>query len=223
MKKLFTCLSVLYLSVLLIGPTLADDFTPPDWRGDILTVQTEWAFNTDFTNDPDNVPPDLLITLGDGEHDLGDAVTHAHLDTLGWQMDPDNPENGWVINLDDVAHIADFQIVNWVDDYEFKHIWIQITWGGQGPAPFVTQVIGPNPVDNNWTDPSQGIFTSGFDPDSNHHIEYWVLMPNPDREAIDILIPPDTWIDQVMIDTICTQGEVDIENSTWGDIKALFR
>ncbi len=214
MNKLCTCLVILSLSILLAGPILADDFFPPDWRGDILTVQAGWEFDADFMSDPDNVPPDVFNTIGNGLFDFGDCVTHAHLDSLAWQVDPADSLNGWVINLDDVPHIADFVLENWIDDYEFKHIWIQITWGGQAP-PMVVQVIGPNP--------SQGTFMTGFDPDPNHHVEYWVLVPNPDCEAIDIMLPPGTWLDEVVIDTICTQDEVDNESSSWGEVKALFR
>ncbi len=222
MNKLLTCLVILSLSTLFAATVLADDFFPPDWRGDILTVLAGWEFDADFTADPDNVLPDVFNTIGNGQFEFGDCVTHAHLDSLAWQVDPDDPLNGWVINLDDMPHIADFVVANWVDDYEFKHIWIQITWGGQAP-PIVTQVIAPDPGTGSWTNPAQATFMTGFDPDPNHHVEYWVLVPNPDCEAIDILLPPGTWLDEVVIDTICSQDEVDNESSSWGQVKALFR
>ncbi|HOX24358.1 MAG TPA: hypothetical protein PLL30_01215 [Candidatus Krumholzibacteria bacterium] len=205
----------------LAGIALADDFMPPDWRGDPLTVLAEWEFTVDFTPDPLNVPPENLITAGDGTHLLGDAWTHAHVgENVFWEVDPGDPNDGRAYTLDLPGQI-DFFLVNWIDEYEFKHIWIQITYGGQG-RPVVSGVLGPNPFDNGWVDPTFGVFQFAIEVDPNHRVESWILMPNPDREHVYVDVPPWTWVDQVVIDTISTPEPVAVESRNWSDVKALF-
>ncbi len=211
---------VLLLAALAISPVLADDFMPPDWRGEPLTVMAEWDFVTDFNPDRYNIYPDLLQTVGDGTHALGDAVTHAHAsETVFWAGEP---------GVDGVAQTfelpgeIDFFLVNWIDDYEFKHIWIQITYGGQG-APSVSGVNGPNPIDNGWVDPTVGQPLGAFEVAPGQRVEYWLLMPNPDREHIYLHLPPFTWLDQIVFDTISTNDAIAVEAETWSGVKSLFR
>lgn len=214
-------IALLTLVALTASLATADDFMPPDWRGDPLSVMVEWDFIADFNPDPMNILPDQLVTVGDGIHPLGTAWTHAHAsDSVHWADDPNQPGDG-VAMTDSVPGEIDFFLVNWTDDYEFKHIWIQITYGGEG-VPFVTEVVGPNPDDNSWTNPTFGYPRDMFDVDPNHRVEYWMLMPNPDREHIYIHIPPYTWVDQVVIDTISTPEPVATEARTWSDVKGLF-
>jgi len=205
------------IALALLAPlAFADDFLPPDWRGDPLTVMVEWDFVNDFSGDPYNVPPDQLQTVGDGIHELGTAWTHAHVsDTVYWGDD------GSAYTADLPGEV-DFFLVNWTDPYDFKHLWIQITYGGQG-VPTVSSVVGPNPETNDWTDPTFGQPDSFIDVDPNHRVEYWVLMPNPDREHIYVDIPPFTTLSQIVIDTISTMEPVSTESHTWSDVKELFR
>ena len=60
-------------------------------------------------------------------------------------------------------------------------------------------------------------------PSANHYVEVWRIEPNPWREYVQIYIPPWTWLDQIMIDTISTNGPTANESSTWGAIKSLYR
>ena len=202
---------------------LADDFLPPDFRGDPLTVTAEWDMTADFTIEPYsyyNYPPDNLNTVGDGQHQLGTAFTHAHFtQTVFWR--PDGTGDG-VAYTSDLPGQIDFFLVNWTDPYPFKHIWIQITYGGQG-VPVVSGVVGPNPETNTWTDPTYGGFQQAIDVNPNQRVEYWILMPNPDREHIYLDLPPFTEVDQVLIDTISTQEPVGNEETSWSGVKALYR
>jgi hypothetical protein len=54
-------------------------------------------------------------------------------------------------------------------------------------------------------------------------VEFWHLPYNPDREYVNVELPPFTWIDQVWIETISTNGTIATEYSTWGEVKSLFR
>lgn len=216
-------LLIVVLMVLgLTGFALADDFQPPEFRGDPLSVMVEWDFKTDFTPNLMDIRPDQLNVVGDGVHPLGDAYTHAHAtQSVFWQVDPDDPQDGRAYTLEQPGQI-DFFLVNWTDPYPYKHIWIQITYGGEG-VPFVSEVVGPNPGTNTWTDPTYGQPVDNFPVDPIHRIEYWVLQPNPDREHIYLEIPPFTWVDQIVIDTVSTPSPVTVEQDTWGGIKALYR
>ncbi len=203
---------------------VADDFMPPDFRGDPLTVMAEWDFLSDWFGG--DIPTDNLTTVGDGGlHSLGTAFSHTHdvYSNLVWMEDPDDPQDGIVYAGPEGGQLA-FYLVNWIDDYQFKHLWIQITYGGAG-VPFVSEVVGPNPFTNDWIDPTYGApgGLGPFEVDPNHRVEYWVLMPNPDREYIYIDLPPDTWIDQVVIDTVSTMDPVSTEESSWDKVKTLYR
>ncbi len=198
---------------------MADDFLPPEFRGDELTVMAEWDFVTDFTVDPYNhynYPPDQLVTVGDGgAHTLGNAFTHAHFtDTVFWRP-------GEAFTLEEPGQI-DFYLVNWIDEYPYKHLWIQITYGGQG-TPWVNSVVGPDPMDGSWTNPSYGQLADILPTEPGRRVEYWVLQPNPDREHIYLDIPPYTDVQQILVDTISTPSPVASEPITLDSIKALFR
>lgn len=197
---------------------LADDFMPPEFRGDELTVMAEWDFLQNFTIEPYdyyNYPPDQLVTVGDGIHELGDAFTHAHFtETMFWR-------EGEAYTLDQWGQI-DFYVVNWTDPYPYKHLWIQITFRGAG-VPYVGSIIAPNPQTGSWTDPSEGSPQDRIEVNPNQRVEYWVLQPNPDREHIYLDVPPDTVVEQVLIDTISTPSPVSADETTLDGIKALFR
>lgn len=217
----------LVLLALLVWATcaVADDFMPPEFRGDPLTVTAEWDFIADFTGDPYNYynyPPDYLNTIGDGIHALGTAVTHAHFsETVFHGADPNDPDDGIAYTLDAPGQI-DFFLVNWTDPYPYKHIWIQITYAGQG-VPQISSVVGPNPQTNTWTDPTFGRFEYAIEANPNQRVEYWILMPNPDREHIYLELPPFTEVDQVLIDTVSTESPVGTEETSWSGVKALYR
>ena len=197
---------------------VADDFMPPEFRGGELTVMAEWDFTADFTAPPFNYynyTPDNLTTVGDGIHELGDAFTHAHFsETMFWRQ-------GEAYTLDAPGQI-DFYLVNWIDNYPYKHIWVQITFSGQG-APYVGSVVGPNANDNSWVNPTYGTPEFSIDVDLNHRVEYWVLRPNPDREHIYLEVPPFTTVEQIVIDTISTPSPVSSEETTFDGLKALYR
>jgi len=206
----------LTLALAFAGLALADDFLPPAFRGDPLTVMAEWDFVQDFMPDPMNVLPENLVTVGDGIHQFSGPGTHAHVsDTVFWEVDPNDPNDGRAFTLDLPGQI-DFFVMNWIDEYEFKHIWVQITYGGQG-RPTVSGVIAPP-----WDNPFNGIFQFAIEVDPNHRVEYWLLIPNPVSEHIYLELPPFTWVDQVVIDTISTPEPVQTESRTWSDVKTLF-
>ena len=196
---------------------LADDFNPAPWRGDPLTVAAEWEFVSQNLLD---MPPDYMTTVGDGIHQFNaSCFTHDHFEYLFWQPDPTDPADGRIYTTDQPG-LMRFYLCNWIDFYPFKYIWVQITYGGEG-VPFVQDVLCPNPATNEWTDPLYGVLidrwgTPGF------MTEHWFLTFNPDREYVNVVIPPFTWVDQVWIDTISTLVVAD-EDMSWSGIKSLYK
>jgi hypothetical protein len=209
------CLAVLVVA----GATavFADDFAPAPWRGQPLTVAAEWDFSTSNTID---VPPDYLNFVGDGIHPYNDCFGHTHFQNVFWQPNPNDPNDGRAYTTDLPGQLLFFNC-NFIDDFQHKYIWAQITYGGAG-VPFVYEVVAPNAVTNEWEFPVLGTLverTLG----SGHNVEFWHLPYNPDREYVNIELPPFTWIDQVWIETISTNGSIATEYSTWGEVKSLFR
>ncbi|MCK4341453.1 MAG: hypothetical protein KAY37_07010 [Phycisphaerae bacterium] len=178
------------------GPSV-EDLYPPSWRGDPLTVLAEWDFSYDFTPYPMDIPPEYLDVVGDGVHDLGTAYTHTHADSnVYWQPDPSDPSDGRAYTTGNEG-LMEFFLVNWIDDYWNKYICVHITYGGNG-TPWVDEVVAPP-----WEDPYYGVHLETIDL-CPARVEYWVLHPNPNREFVNIKIPPNSWVDKVVIDTIST-------------------
>lgn len=209
-----------YLVLLVVAAAtvaLADDFAPAPWRDQPLTVAAEWDF---LTSNVVDVPPDYLNYVGDAIHPYNDCFEHTHFQNVYWQPDPNDPNDGRAYTTDVPGQLL-FFLCNFIDDFEHKYIWVQITYGGAG-VPFVYEVLAPNAATNEWENPVYGSlversFVSG------HAVEFWQLPYNPDREFVNVEVPPFTWIDQVWIETISTNGPIATEFSTWGDVKSLFR
>ena len=196
-----------------LGTTVqADDFNPPPWRGGPLTVQAEWEFTLPDLYD---VVPEYLVTVGDGIHSLGTAWTHGHPTDLFWEPDPNEPGDGRAYS-GAIPGTLDLFLVNWEDLYDYKYIWVQITYGGQG-VPVVYEVVAPP-----WENPVFGMPVWSWE-GVGRRIEEWVIAINPNREYVNIEFPPFTWVDQIVVDTISTQGPTSVEDSSWGQIKALYR
>lgn len=213
-----TCLLVTaaaMLAVFFVSPVMAEDFLPPDFRGDPLTYSAFW----EFTNDPGpgDIWPDLVNSVGDGVHELFIAQTHTHRDAQVVFWDP----AGSLYTLDQPGQLA-FFLTNWIDPYVFKHIWVQVTYTSQGQAPYVSGVEGADDS-LQWDDPYIGYPVNRMDVDLNHFVEYWQIMPNPNMEYVYLELPPFTSIDEVVIDTWSTDEPVAIESTSWGEVKSLFR
>ncbi len=214
-------LLILVSAAFLVGiavPAVADDFAPAPWRGDPLTYVAEWEF---IYPDLTDLPPDYQNWVGDGIHEFNvNCYVHTHPQFVYWEEDPTEPGDGRAYT-DSVPGHLDFFLCNWFDDYQYKYIWVQITYGGMG-VPFIYEVVAPNEETNTWTDPVFGIFLEGG-AQGGYSVEFWYIPYNPDREYVNMEIPPYTWVDQVWIDTISTPYPFATENSTWGGVKNLYR
>jgi hypothetical protein len=215
MRRLISLLAVLASFVFLATPLLADDFLPPDFRGDPLSYKAVWEFDTD--PGPGDIWPDAVTSVGDGIHELFTAQTHTHRNTDLVFWDP----QGYLYTTDLPGELA-FFLNNWVDPYVYKHVWVQITYTAQGQPPCVSGLEGAD-ESSQWSNPYIGCCVYSIEHDANHRVEYWRISPNPNMEYVYVLLPPFTTIDEVVIDTWSTDSVVDAESKSWGELKALYR
>ena len=182
LSLVWTTLGVVALSW---APAHGDDRNPPSYRGEPLSVYTHWS---------------------------ADASSLLSLDEFSW-VDDNDPSTYLssippYVGMDPATGTYDFRIPNFVDELPIKYLRIQLTWTGttQPPLSLVsTGFDGSNPVPGVVTSASTPlVFTQ---PDGGYQyfdIEY---KPNPDFEQIRVQLPPDAFLDQVVIDSISTVPE----------------
>lgn len=216
MKRCLLLTATVLMVAFFVSPVIAEDFMPPDFRGDPLSYTAYWEFIND--PGPGDIWPDVINSVGDGVHELFNAQTHTHRDAqvVFWDA-----ERGAFYTTDQPGQLA-FFLNNWVDPYVFKHIWVQVTYSSEGQAPYVSLVEGADDS-LQWDEPYVGYPLYRVDVDPNHFVEYWQIQPNPNMEYVYLDIPPWTFIDEVVIDTWSTDEPVAIEGRSWGEVKSLFR
>lgn len=211
---------ILIVAALLAGAAtvvLADDFSPAPWRGDPLTYAAEWNFVNPVLTD---LPPSYANSVGDGIHLFNvDCYVHTHPQNVYWEQDPTDPNDGRAYT-GALPGTLDFFLCNWIDGYPYKYVWVQLTYGGEG-IPFVYQTLMPNPTTNEWTNAVEGARISTAE-GPGQRTEFWYFPYNPDREYVNVMLPPNTWLDQIWIETISTLV-VSEEPTSWGQLKGYYR
>ena len=217
MRRLIV-LGVVLLLFCAAAPARADDLFPPSYRGAQLSYWAEWdLFNDgDFLgffpdvnqeNAVDDDNPATTFYQGLGTHGLG----HTHLDFNldGWAIAPGG--GGFYNPTQPASFVAN--VANWVDWLPEKQLRVQVTYtdGGNG-APVLTGVFGievaaPNgslPPGSLQVEtpgiPMGGLNAMGFQ--GLYFYEDWIILPNPDWEAIEFDLPMGTIVNQIVIDTI---------------------
>ena len=188
--------------VFFVTPALADDFAPPPYRGLPLSYTAEWdqftngtfgtGIYTDAESFTDDSDPGTYLYNGFGTHLDFDA-------TPGWALTP--PGGGGFHNP---TAAATFQasVVNWVDLWPEKLLRVQVTFTdalGNG-APSIIGVEGYGPVSGG--DPHTELFAGHVDFGPGQWYEDWIILPNPDWEAIEFALPQGTVVEQIVIDSV---------------------
>ena len=207
MRRLLLLTAALMLAVVLCSPVLADDVLPPGFRGDPLTCLFVWEFTSPPISLYD-IDPDTVLYVGDQFHELYNYYVHINYlhESLFW--DP----LGFIYTTDQPTQFT-IELNNWIDEYPYKHLWIQVTYGGQG-IPTIAGVVSGATIDEPM---------GRTDLDANHFVEYWRLQPNPTWERVIVDMPPYTTIDEIVIDTWSTDSPVRAEQRSWGEVKSLYR
>ena len=180
------------IAALTLNSAFADDYNQAPWRGDLGTTYQQWVFDT---GDNVSVPPDFFSS--------NPAITAGTFDI------PDNPpgtvhvpsylgrDGVWRLESPDNITLG---IPNFFDENPLKEIWMQVTYSAQNDAP---PFVITNPMYTELT--TSDLVADGDYWNVTYHI---TIHPNPDFETIWIQ-PTDCtlYIDQIVLDTICTVPE----------------
>ena len=201
------CLFVAIVACMLITSittsAVADDLTPPPWRDFAHPYYTlsAWDFVTPANpTPPDGHGPPLPPIVGDGGPPP--VVPSA---TMGATMAYDAGIGGW-FPIGTAGGDIHLYIPNWIDFEPLKLIRVQMTYfGDPGASPDIVLVSGGDnvvgPVVGAPLGPPSILVLDPFDTHF-HWFQDWAITPNPDWEFIDIFVPRDTVIDQIVVDTI---------------------
>lgn len=184
-KKTFLLAAVAIALIVSWSPVIADDLTPPPYRGDPLSVHAHWNY----------IPGSTILNLTNWSSvDDNDPTTYLYPNfTPNTQVIPNNG-------------IYQFQLPNWVDNMPVKYLRLQLAWGGTTASPiniFSQGLDGVNPVVATLVFASTPqILTSGV-------YQYFDLtfQPNPDFERVNVQLPGNNYLTQVVIDTVSTVPE----------------
>ena len=174
--------------LLLSAATPADDFVMPDWdRFGSFSIVQEWEFESPGPIAPDGeLPtfnPGVLFVIASGD--------------LGWLEEGPFDLSGYLAGT---GGFLLFEVPNIPDGRPVKHLQIQINgvWV-PGFEPTVIDLVGFVFPDT---------FVPGVFVDSDetcegfHRVEDWDIFPNLDFEELLLFIPPGSFVNQVVIDTI---------------------
>jgi hypothetical protein len=187
----------------------ADDLNPPSWPRSGATnrsTSAEWDFDEDGTNpllpDGNTVP---LIT-GDFKATLDGAfpATAPHPSGFASAGLTYTGGSGFINNGTSPATLA-FNVPNWIDQEPFKFLRLQVTYTGPTPGTRLFGAIGTSGGPDVTEIP--GPIVPGTTGQSLYFYQDWTCLPNPDWEQVVLDVPPGTFIDQVVIDTISTIPE----------------
>lgn len=227
MRKTLLVVMVLMM-VCMTGTVLAKDYWggPPDgtWiRGDEGSTVQHWDFS-----DPGLFGPEIV--------DNPYGLPFAEFDPpTGWvwgewecppELDPSGFATGWHCNTEGGGTIT-LTIPNTDDPTGIKSIFMQVTStkgygatvsgnggnpGGYAAGDWPTGLpaagwSGPAPFGGSWYTYNNGMW----------------IKPNPQSETITLTFPFCCVVEQIVVDTICSQDPVATQDSSWGRVKALFR
>jgi len=218
------------LVVCLAGTVLAIDYWggPPcdTWlRGGEGTTFQLWAFSDQEyfgPEEPFNPFGDPLAEFDPptGWEWGGGWECPLEMDLYGWVP-------GWHCSNEAGGSIT-LTIPNTDDPAGKKWIFLQVT-SSKVPSDVTVSGSGGNPAgytNGSW---STGLPHIQWPPPApfggswyTYNYGRWIE-PNPESETITLTFPFCTVVDQIVVDTICTQDPVAVEDSSWSRVKALFR
>lgn len=225
----FRMLLPLLALILLTAPSLAVDY----WGGPPPDAWPRLAADATFQH-WDFVQP--VLPLPDVWENPFGAPALEFLPPTGWEYDPAwecPPEldptgfvDGWHC-LEPTGGSVVITIPNQERPNNAKYIFLQLT---SSKAPSSVTVSGHGGAPGGYTSGTWGTGLPHIQwPGPAPHGGVWYtynyglkVMPNPESETVVIDVPFCTVIDQIVVDTICTDV-VPNETETWSGVKRLFR
>lgn len=187
MNRALTLVSAVLLCA---APTLADDLTPPSWRGGPGTTVQHWDFSAGGVGGAPDAGP-LLNPYG--------TPLFTPIAASTWFASSNGRNDVWDISG---GGLLSFRVPNTGVTTHQKNLWLQVTFFSVAALPPPAFTV---------TSPS-GVFTltsSTVTPLANgwyHQLTEWNTAPCPPFETVQITpgqVGAITLIDQVVIDTQC--------------------
>ena len=166
----------------------AEDYDPPEWRGQPNTTFQRWEFGTGAN--PGIVEPDYHNPLGMPVLTIAGELPY----TMWMAVDTSATNHTGVWKFEDYIKV---DIANFDNQNPLKEIWIQMTYSAEN---------GSNPLLLTVPDATQEVMSKVAKPDGYYwNITYKITMqPNPASESIYIQPYGCTlFVDELVIDTIC--------------------
>jgi len=204
----------------------ADDFAPPPWdrpsAPNPFAITAEW----EFLSSANPLAPDGPLTdLTSGSGMVPGGISTAFILGDGSEFWSIGDGDGmWSFPTTSTIH---FELDNVLDTEPIKNIRMQITHS-PGALVLVDPLSSFNLAGNGSTAdiPDVSFF------DATHTLITWNMFPNPPWEEFDLIIPPGTEIDQVLVDTVsvpeptslvlCSIGAMVIGAGAWQRRKRSF-
>jgi hypothetical protein len=200
MRRSNVLLAIMALCGLVVAPALGDDLNPPPWRGDDNSTFARWEFGTDQETD---VPPEA-----DWVNPWGMPLLDVFPVDPFWEPEYMGRFGVWPLSGELFIDINNDPV-----ERLYKWIYVQVTW---------TPMVGePDPVPTVEAGPAGGPYVLGgamrqvpVAPEGWFVTTYIVrLQPNPAFEQIHI--SGDIYVDEVVVDTICSDRGIPTV-SQWG-------
>ncbi len=220
-ERLILGVVVFILSLAFTGAATAHDLEPPAWRDLTHPYYTlsEWQFSTPLNPAPaENTP-----CLGNGVPPSGFTSPVAIMGP-GMQY---NPLIGGWYPIDPSGGNITLEVNNWIDYEPYKIIRVQMTYFGDPSAqPDIINVFGDDHATGPATavpvGPAQWYSIDQWDTEW-HWWQDWEMIPNPDWEVIQIFVPRDTLVHQIVVDTISAPEPATAGLLLCGGLAALRR
>jgi hypothetical protein len=168
------------------GISFGDDFAPPSYRGNPLSVQAEWQLQLGT-----NI---LNLTNSNWVDDTDPTTTLSPIPFTPSVA----PTNG----------VYSFRLPNWVDQLQIKDMRVQLTWEGNllPPTNISSQAIdGVNSINGVITFISP-VMSDAAGVKAHQYIDF-TFQPNPDYEWFNVQMQPNSLLTQVVVDTVSTVPE----------------
>jgi len=220
-------------AVVLVSPVFADDMFPPSWRqGDLVTGTVDpgalavgWdSWGTPGVGPGFSLRTEALVLTNPGGLPVGGTVPNLFVAHAGWDANCAVIGDLWgrqgVLEVNypggpnSITPLG-FSLANYDNANPLKKMRVQITFAdaGTGPMDFMVMSSPTNPGVPPWTLTTQ---VDAIVKDYHDHGDGWgtrlyelEFAPNPAFEGFSIYFgatPGVSFIDQVVIDTICLEG-----------------
>lgn len=179
------------------SPAMADDPSPPWWRGSDGTIRAEWDFRAAPT-DWSFMPPDSLgyVPSGSSFRLYEGLWTHAAVDlTSDWMWLTGDGDGALTPAPGTGSASIAFKLRGEVPPLISKSVRLQVTWGGA----VLPSTVGMTGYRGGSGLP--GMFIGSAIIDSHHFYEDWEFRPSTEWDLVVLRVPEGTLLDAVVVDS----------------------